>query len=128
MRVPHFAVIGLAAATLSLASPPATAADLDQHSRRTPASHAERLVPPVWGLWPGGPDPYEYRYRPVGYYPNYNSDYWVTRAEMRYRYRKPLLVGEYWSAWGYPVRCKDKACKVRTPYRPARPAAYRPTK
>lgn len=131
MRVPHLAAIGLAAATLSLASPPATAADLDKQPTYKEAhahSHASRHVPHVWGLWPGGPDPYEYRYRPVGYYPYYNSKLWVTRAEMRYRYRKPLLIGEYWSSWGYPMKCRDKACKVRAAYRPARPAAYRPTK
>lgn len=118
MRVVHLVAIGLAAATVSLASPlPAAAADLDRDHRAAqpkPAGH-------VWGTWPGGPDPYEYRYRPVGWYPYYNSDYWVPRAEMRYRYRKPLLIGEYWSSWGYPVRCKDHACRTRAAYR-------RPTK
>ena len=49
-------------------------------------------------------DPRSWYYRQPGYYPFYNSRYWVPRAEMRYRYRY-LYYGpkhRYYPAWGYP--------------------------
>lgn len=107
MRVRHFAAMALTAAAVTLtASVPATAGDL---------SHSGVVV----GIFPGGPDPYEYRSRPVGWYPYFNSGQWKTRADMRYRYRRPLLVGEYWSAWGYPVGCADHSCRTKKVYRRA---------
>lgn len=106
MRIPRTVALAATAATLALAAPPsASARDL------------------VIGIWPGGPDPYQYRSVPVGYYPYYDSGYWRTRAEMRYRYRKPLLVGPYWSAWGYPTTCDDANERCR-----ARAAQRRPSK
>lgn len=109
MRIGHLAAAASAALLLLSASLPATAGD--PPSGHGKAHHAGGVV---IGIWPGGPDPYQYRSRPVGYYPYYNSDYWRTRAEMRYRYRKPqLLTGEYWSSWGYPVRCTSRACRTQ---------------
>jgi hypothetical protein len=49
-------------------------------------------------------DPRSWYYRQPGYYPYYSSNYWVPRAQMRYRYRR-LYYGppyRYHPAWGYP--------------------------
>lgn len=48
-------------------------------------------------------DPYAYRYEPRGYYPYYNSRYWVParcfkRCKVHYKLRP------YYKAWGYPKR------------------------
>jgi hypothetical protein len=44
-------------------------------------------------------------YRQPGYYPNYASNYWVPRADMRYRYRYQYYGPRYryFPAWGYPL-------------------------
>lgn len=49
-------------------------------------------------------DPRSWYYRQPGYYPHYNSGYWVPRAEMRYRYRYQYYGPKfrYYPAWGYP--------------------------
>lgn len=46
----------------------------------------------------GSLDPYAYRYEPRGYYPYYNSGYWVPRHLVRKRryFRRP----PYYQAWG----------------------------
>jgi len=44
-------------------------------------------------------DPYAYRYEPRGYYPYYNSGYWVPRR----CYRRPVYtynIPPYYPAWG----------------------------
>lgn len=44
-------------------------------------------------------DPYAYRYEPRGYYPYYNSGYWVPACAYcrpRYNYQLP----KYYKAWG----------------------------
>lgn len=118
MRAPHFVAIALAVVAASATSAAtASAADLKPThvSGHAPRAHATGYV---WGTFPGGPDPYEYRYRPSGYYPYYNSDYWRTRADMRYRtHGRPNLLGEYWSSWGYPVKCADRTCRKRVSYK-----------
>jgi hypothetical protein len=50
-------------------------------------------------------DPYKYRYARRGYYPYYNSQYWVPAAEMRYRYRYTYEGPKYTyhPAWGAPT-------------------------
>lgn len=60
----------------------------------------------VRGSWPGGPDPYSYSYARRGYYPYYDSNYWVPREQMAGRTRYPLRIPEYFSSWGYPLSCK----------------------
>ncbi len=60
----------------------------------------------VRGTWPGGPDPYAYSYKRPGYYPYYNSRYWVPRKQMLGRSKFPMRLPEYHSSWGYPVACK----------------------
>lgn len=60
----------------------------------------------VRGTWPGGPDPYAYSYDRPGYYPYYNSNYWVPRKQMIARSRYPMRIPEYKSSWGYPLACK----------------------
>jgi hypothetical protein len=58
-------------------------------------------------FWRGsGPDPYAYRYEPPAYYPYYGSSYWRPAQEMRYRYRYPLAMPEFYPAWGYPLPCQ----------------------
>ncbi len=60
----------------------------------------------VRGTWPGGPDPYAYSYKRAGYYPYYDSRYWVPRKQMAGRFRYPMRIPEYYSSWGYPLTCK----------------------
>ena len=48
-------------------------------------------------------DPRSWYYAPRGYYPHFDSGYWVPRVEMRNRYRY-RYVGpryRYYPAWGY---------------------------
>lgn len=76
----------------------------------TPVAAGGRGNPNGYGLYsPDGHggyryDPRSWYYRQPGYYPYYNSHYWVPRSEMRYRYRY-LYYGpkyRYYPAWGYP--------------------------
>lgn len=48
-------------------------------------------------------DPYSYYYTDRGYYPYFNSGYWVPRAAMKTRYRYKYLGQpyRYYPAWGY---------------------------
>ena len=48
-------------------------------------------------------DPRSWYYNSLGYYPYYNSGYWVPRAEMRYRCRYVYygLQYRYYRSWGY---------------------------
>ena len=49
-------------------------------------------------------DPYAYRYEPRGYYPYYNSGYWLPAHEMRKKrrhYRQP----PYYQSWGTERCC-----------------------
>jgi hypothetical protein len=48
-------------------------------------------------------DPRSWYYRQRGYYPYYNSGYWVPRPWMRYRYRYTYYGPRYryFPAWGY---------------------------
>lgn len=50
-------------------------------------------------------DPRSWYYRQPGYYPYYASNYWVPRADMRYRYRRQYYGPRYryFPAWGYPL-------------------------
>ncbi|MCB1506688.1 MAG: hypothetical protein KDJ47_17110 [Hyphomicrobiaceae bacterium] len=48
-------------------------------------------------------DPYFYRYEPRGYYPYYNSRYWV-RAGSHKKCRRHYKLPRYHKAWGYPKR------------------------
>lgn len=50
-----------------------------------------------------GTDPYAYRYEPRGYYPYYNSNYWVPACSYcrpRYNFKLP----RYYKAWGATKR------------------------
>ena len=81
----------------------------------------------VQGPWPGGPDPYAYSYNRPGYYPYYNSNYWVPRRQMLGRSRYPLRIPEYYSSWGYPLGCKvsgGRHCGVPYRSRPGDPRRY----
>ena len=64
----------------------------------------------------GAFDPYAYRFRPRGYYPYYNSGYWVPAAELRYRRaccRPYAALPPYYRAWGYPNDVYPNAYVVR---------------
>jgi hypothetical protein len=61
-------------------------------------------------------DPYAYRYRPVGYYPYYNSRYWVPTPVLRYRQaccRPYAALPSYYRAWGYPYDVYPNSYVVR---------------
>ena len=73
---------------------------VNHYPRRHTAYHYVR------GPWPGGPDPYAYSYGKQGYYPYYNSKYWVPRSQMLGRSKYPMRVPQYASSWGYPLSCK----------------------
>ena len=49
-------------------------------------------------------DPRSWYYRQPGFYPNYSSNYWVPRSQMRYRHRYTYYGPKYryYPAWGYP--------------------------
>lgn len=90
-----------------------------------PRAHATAVY--VRGPWPGGPDPYAYSYRRPGYYPYYNSNYWVPRREMLGRSRYPMRLPEYASSWGYPLGCKlhgRRNCGVPFAKKPGDPSHY----
>lgn len=77
-----------------------------------PAAAGGRENPDGYGLYsPEDPkrgvyryDPRSWYYQQPGYYPYYDSSYWVPRAEMRYRYRYQYYGPKYryYPAWGYP--------------------------
>jgi hypothetical protein len=50
-------------------------------------------------------DPRSWYYEQRGYYPDYNSSYWVPQAEMRYRYRSQYQGPKYhyYPSWGFPL-------------------------
>ena len=51
-------------------------------------------------------DPYAYYHEPRGYYPYYNSGYWVPASiykRPRYAFKRPT----YYKAWGYPKYGRD---------------------
>lgn len=48
-------------------------------------------------------DPYAYRYEPRGYYPHYNSNYWVP-AKCYRGCRPHLRLPPYYKAWGATKR------------------------
>lgn len=77
-----------------------------------PAVAGGRQNPDGYGLYsPEDPklgtyryDPRSWYYRQPRYYPFYASNYWVPRADMRYRYRYQYYGPKYryYPAWGYP--------------------------
>lgn len=100
MRHHFLAALALAAAAFAL---PAQAAPLA--GAAPGADTASRSVQDIGfrRYSYGDPDPYAYDYRPRGYYPYYDSDYW----KPRYAYRGPdyyYYQPPYYEAWGYPRR------------------------
>lgn len=118
MRLQSFAIVAAAFAAAGLAAAIPAAADGMRSAKSKPAKHVKArpaTVRYVRGLWPGGPDPYEYSYERRGYYPYYDSAYWVPRKQMKHRFRYPFRIPEYASSWGYPLTCKiqrRKGCGV----------------
>jgi hypothetical protein len=99
MRVTMLLAAGVAA--LALCWPPPASA-----GSRNPDGFGiySPLEPPVRGrprLYRY--DPRSWYYRQPRYYPYYGSGYWVSRAEMRYRYRYKYVGPkyQYYPAWGY---------------------------
>jgi hypothetical protein len=88
------AIIGLAAATPAPAEP----RNPDGIGIYTPAEPPVRHRPRLYRY-----DSRSWYYNRRGYYPYYNSGYWVPRAEMRYRYRYAYRGPQYryYPAWGY---------------------------
>jgi hypothetical protein len=100
MRVAMFLTLSAAAAMLAIAgAEPARAGsgNPDGVGIYTPepgGRHKKR----VWRY-----DSRSWYYNPRGYYPYYNSGYWVPRQAMRYRYRYTYYGPQYryYRAWGY---------------------------
>lgn len=107
------AVAGCAVAAVACSSLPASA-DGAKVERRVVKKHvgiAKRhpIVFNAWGYPATSADPYAYSYEPRPWYPYYNSGEWVRRAAMRYRTRYDLALPDYYSSYGYPLKCKGKA-------------------
>lgn len=100
MRVTTLLSLG-AGALLLAAQPTPVSADFrnpDGFGIYSPAAPPVRGRPRIYRY-----DPRSWYYTQRGYYPNYDSGYWVPRAEMRYRYRY-VYHGpryQYVPAWGY---------------------------
>ena len=95
-----FAVMASAAMLVPGTSGPASAgsSNPDGIGIYTPAEPPVRHRPRIYRY-----DPNSWYYKPRGYYPYYNSGYWVPRSEMRYRYRYVYRgpAYRYNPAWGY---------------------------
>ncbi len=94
-------LLALGAAALALGAPaPASAggANPDGWGIYSPLEPPTRHRPRAYRY-----DPRSWYYSQRGYYPYYNSGYWVPRAEMRYRYRYTYVGPKYryGPAWGY---------------------------
>jgi len=102
--------LGLGAAVQS------PAAAFDDHCRRCGESrviHHHVYYPHYRHVYHYYADPYAYRYEPRGYYPYYNSGYWIASRELRarYAYRRAHAYPyyqdhkfKYYAAWGYPKK------------------------
>ncbi len=92
------AVSGLLAATAPASAGGSKLDNRDGCGMYSPEPSLGRGRAKVWRY-----DPRSWCYKPRGYYGYYGSGYWVSRAEMRYRYRYqyrgPLYT--YYPAWGY---------------------------
>lgn len=89
MRLKSLLAVAVAATAFGLtAHEPAGATDLS-HDRRAWRVHTTE-------------DPYSYKYEHRGYYPYYNSRYWVAARVMRHRYRHNFALPKYYKAWGHP--------------------------
>lgn len=87
----------LAALTLTSGAASAGGGNPDGYGIYTPGPR----LPDGRRLWRY--DTRSYYYADRGYYPHFDSGYWVPRAEMRTRYRYRYLGPRYryYPAWGY---------------------------
>jgi len=99
------AMAGLLLAFASLVCGPAAARDEnpDGYGIYSPLDRKQRIY---------RYDPRSWYYRQPGYYPYYASNYWVPRAQMRYRYRYTYYGPKYryYPAWGYPLQAYGDDC------------------
>lgn len=110
MRVKSILGALAAVAALTLASPqPADAGGCLRECARPDGFDHPRVVR-HWAYYPryvhvyathADTDRFAYRYEPKGYYPYYNSGYWVPRAVYQ-REAYPYRLPRYYKAWGYP--------------------------
>lgn len=84
-----------AIAVVAVAAGAATSASAGDLFRRGPPERYAYGSPPSFDAW-------GYGYEPRGYYPYYNSGYWVPRKFVRYRYRYDYALPPYYQAWGFP--------------------------
>lgn len=101
-----------AAALLAAAVASPAPAEAGWHRSAEPDGWAEPRVVRHWVYYPryahvylrsSGTDPYAYRYEPRGYYPYYNSGYWVPACSYcrpKHNFRLP----KYYKAWGATKR------------------------
>jgi hypothetical protein len=109
MRLKSLLIAGFGLLTLAISSPePASAFHWDRPDQ--PRGWDNMRTVRHWVYYPrynhvylrhGATDPYGYSYRPRGYYPYYNSNYWRPAYKVR-RHRHHLPP--YYAAWGSPKR------------------------
>lgn len=108
MRIKSILVaLALIAATV-LALPQSASAGFRHHARpdgfgRTRVVHHYVYRPRYEHRYHYHGDPYFYRYEPRGYYPYYNSRYWVP-ARCYKKCRRHYKLPRYHKAWGYPKK------------------------
>jgi hypothetical protein len=112
MRVTTLFVFAVGAMLLAGAPPSPAVADgrnPEGFGIYSPAEPAGRGRPRLYRY-----DPRSWYYKQRGYYPYYDSGYWVPRAAMRYRYRY-VYHGpryQYVPAWGYDWwACPSRRCR-----------------
>jgi hypothetical protein len=105
----HVTGLMAAVAIALLGAGPASATDLARPPvgvSETQDVHHWRYVPHYRHVYhvADHSDPYAYRYVRRGYYPYYNSDYWVPAEQMRnrYHYTYPGQKYRYSQSWGKP--------------------------
>ncbi len=99
MRMKWIAALAVAATSVALAAPNPAEAGGKYEGR---SAHSRYIPAP----YPGGPDPYAYKYEKRGYYPYYDSNYWVPLRQMKGRTHYPYRIPRYYASWGYPLTCK----------------------
>lgn len=109
MRLKSLMALVVAIASLGMVAAPKSASAFHWDRPDRPAGWGHVRTVRHWVYYPrhhhvylkhADTDPYAYRYEPRGYYPYYNSAYWVKPRVKRFRGHLP----PYYAAWGSPRR------------------------
>ncbi len=113
MRIRSLLAALAAMAALGAGAPQSAQAGWDREDR--PAGWGQERSVRHWVYYPrynhvylraASTDPYAYRYEPRGYYPYYNSGYWVPACQYC-RPRTNFKLPKYYKAWGAKKRNYD---------------------